>query len=166
MIWPSAAKAIRYILMVQRISAGSIVVRDGKVLLVRHRKDGEYDFWVAPGGGVNEAEDATVAAVRETNEEAGISVRAGSLVCVEDLWHPGYRECKLWFWCTYLGGELNTSAQAAAQEYICEAKFLKREELRGRTVFPPILTEDAFWEAIADGPPVFCYLGLREMTFW
>jgi hypothetical protein len=39
--------------MQQRMSAGAIVVDvHERVLLVRHRRPGRYDIWVAPGGGV------------------------------------------------------------------------------------------------------------------
>lgn len=38
--------------MNHRIYAGALVVSDDRPLLVRHVKPGEYDFRVAPGGGV------------------------------------------------------------------------------------------------------------------
>ena len=38
--------------MKHRISAGALVKRGDQILLVRHMKQGSYDFWVPPGGGV------------------------------------------------------------------------------------------------------------------
>jgi ADP-ribose pyrophosphatase YjhB (NUDIX family) len=39
--------------MQHRISAGATAENDGRVLMVRHLREGHYDFWVCPGGGVN-----------------------------------------------------------------------------------------------------------------
>ncbi|MBI5381949.1 MAG: NUDIX domain-containing protein [Opitutae bacterium] len=149
----------------QRISAGAIVVKDGKVLLVRHRKEGAYDFLVAPGGGVGDGEDAAAAAVREAKEEAGVTVHPVKLAFVEEFFSPVQRECKLWFWCRYLSGAPNAEAHEATREYICEAAFFSREDLVSHTVFPPVLKHDAFWEAERKGFPTTEYLGLRAMEF-
>jgi mutator protein MutT len=51
--------------------AGSILVRNGKVLLL-HRDDEEW--WEVPGGKVEEDESPTSAAVREAREEIGVEV--------------------------------------------------------------------------------------------
>jgi 8-oxo-dGTP pyrophosphatase MutT (NUDIX family) len=69
-----------------RISAGVIVVDPGnRVALVRHVKHGVYDFWVAPGGGVEDGEDVRAAAAREVFEEAGIAVVPERLIAIEQL---------------------------------------------------------------------------------
>lgn len=51
--------------------AGNLVVEDGKILLL-YRKD--HDHWEVPGGKVEDDESATEAAVREAEEEIGVSV--------------------------------------------------------------------------------------------
>jgi 8-oxo-dGTP diphosphatase len=56
--------------------AAAIIVQDGRVLMVRRRiKEGELS-WQFPAGQVEDGEDYTDAAVRETKEEVGIEVRA------------------------------------------------------------------------------------------
>lgn len=62
--------------MNHRISAGARVENNGRLLLVRHRKQAAYDFWVAPGGGVQGAESLLAAAEREIREETGLVVVA------------------------------------------------------------------------------------------
>jgi 8-oxo-dGTP diphosphatase len=151
--------------MRHRISAGAIVVKDGEVLLVRHRKEGAYDFLVAPGGGVADGEDAAAAAVREVMEEAGIRVRVGRLAYVEEFFSLERRECKLWFWCEYLSGEPCASAPEARREFICDAGFYSLDEIRFETVFPPVLRNDGFWRASTSDSPSTEYLGLRAMEF-
>jgi ADP-ribose pyrophosphatase YjhB (NUDIX family) len=149
-----------------RISGGAFVFKDEKILMVRHQREGSYDFWVAPGGGVNTGEDAASAAAREAFEEAGIKVRPLKLVAVEELGNPEERACKLWFHCELIGGELSALAIEATREHIIDAQFLSRDELSGKTVFPPILLQDGFWKSAKDGFPVTLYLGLRQMAFY
>ncbi len=53
-------------------AACALIVRDGKVLLVRHSY---MPGWLLPGGGVERAEAAEHAVIREMQEEIGL-VRA------------------------------------------------------------------------------------------
>lgn len=57
-----------------RIAAGVLLEHEGRILLMRHRREGVYDFWVAPGGGVEGLEDLRAAARREVKEECGLDV--------------------------------------------------------------------------------------------
>jgi ADP-ribose pyrophosphatase YjhB (NUDIX family) len=63
--------------MRQRLSAGVIVEHNDRILLVRHVRPGIYDFWVAPGGGVQGTETLSAAAEREACEESGLTVGTG-----------------------------------------------------------------------------------------
>ena len=67
--------------------AQALVFRGGRVLMVKHRQDGE-EYWVLPGGGIEDGETPEQAAVRELKEECGISGRvirlAGYLVLSGD----------------------------------------------------------------------------------
>ncbi|MFE1362617.1 NUDIX hydrolase, partial [Streptomyces harbinensis] len=61
------------------ISAG-IVVQDGRVLMIRRRvKEGELS-WQFPAGGIEPGETPEEAAVRETAEETGLTVKAVRLL--------------------------------------------------------------------------------------
>jgi 8-oxo-dGTP diphosphatase len=56
-----------------RTRAGIILIEDNKVALIeRHR--GGVDYFVFPGGGVDEGETPEQAAIRETMEELGLEV--------------------------------------------------------------------------------------------
>ena len=151
--------------MNQRISGGAIVVREGRILLVRHLREGSYDFLVGPGGGVRHDESAEAAAARETLEETGIVVRPIRLVYVEELFSDTTRHVKLWFLCEYVSGESDASGRDAAAEHIIAAGFFTREELEGRTVFPLVVTEERFWKSVKSGFDRVEYLGLRKMEF-
>ena len=53
-------------------TASGLVVNEGRVLLVRHRK---LDRWLQPGGHVEPRETPDEAAVREVREETGVRMR-------------------------------------------------------------------------------------------
>ena len=140
--------------MKHRISAGALVTRDDQILLVRHMKQGSYDFWVPPGGGVFPDEDARTAAEREAREETGIIVKARNLALVEELQSPAERGCKLWFHCEMIGGELGTEPASAEREFIIDTRFISRSQLSEHTIFPAIINEDRFWTSIDHGFPI------------
>ena len=58
------------------------------MLLVRHVKPGAYDFWVAPGGGLQGAERLEAAAAGEAREQAGVEVAIGKLLYIEEFLSP------------------------------------------------------------------------------
>ena len=151
--------------MQHRISAGVLVEDQNRVLVVRHVRPGRYDFWVAPGGGVQQSEELSTAAEREAREESGLEVRAEDLLYIEELIQPGTRHCKFWFRGRLVGGELSAAAPEAKAEYIAEAAWRTREELRGKVVFPPVL-ESRFWEDRTHKLAGPVHLGLRHMEFW
>jgi len=148
-----------------RISAGVIIENDAKVLLVRHLKPGAYDFWVAPGGGALGDEDLRATAKREVLEECGLHIEPDRVMYIEEFVQPGKRHCKVWFAGHLIGGTLDWSAPEAKEEHIVEAAWLAREQLDGKTVFPPMLLND-YWEDMAAGITVPRYVGLRQMDFY
>ncbi len=151
--------------MNHRISAGALVEHGGKVLLVRHRKEGSYDFWVAPGGGVQGTESLAEAAQREVREETGLEVVADRLVYVEEFYQPDTRHCKFWFSARLVGGTLNWEAPEAVSEHIVEAGWHTKEQVQSLQVFPLEL-QARYWQDLASGFPGPHHLGLRKMAFW
>ena len=151
--------------MKHRLAAGVIVEHEERVLLVRHRKPGSYDFWVAPGGGAEGAEDLKNAARREVLEECGLHIEPLQLIYIEDLVNPNVRECKFWFTGKLIGGTMGTTTAEAAAKHIVEAAWLSRSEFEGKTVFPPMLRE-AYWQDRERGFVGAQYVGLRHMEFW
>jgi len=153
--------------MKHRISAGAIVVVDGRVLLVRHLKEQAYDFWVAPGGGIIDEEDIYRAAEREVREETALSVDAIKPIYLEQFYQPGIQHIKTWVLCRFLSGELSTAAPEATREHIVEARFLDKTEVTNlaQPVFPAIL-RDQFWVDCQREFPEFRYLGNRAMEFY
>jgi 8-oxo-dGTP diphosphatase len=151
--------------MNHRISAGAIVEHEGRLLLVRHRREGRYDFWVAPGGGVQKTEDLSTAATREVKEETGLDIQTKKLIYVEEFHSPETRYCKFWFTASLEGGSLCTTAPEAIAEYIVDASWHTEAEVKKLEVFPVAL-HARYWKDRELGFPSFEHLGLREMAFW
>lgn len=52
-----------------------VIIRDGKILLIHRFRDGA-EYWVFPGGGVEQGEDFDTALKREMMEETGLQLRS------------------------------------------------------------------------------------------
>ena len=147
--------------MKQRIAAGALVVDGERLLLVHHRREGAFDFWVPPGGGVVEAESLPEAAAREVLEETALAVDVIELAYIDELIISGTRQCKFWYLARLRAGTIRVDSPAAKAEHIIEAAFLSRAELAGKTVFPHVLRGE-FWNHLREGFTQPRYLGVRE----
>jgi len=137
------------------------------MVLVRHCKQGSYDFWVAPGGGIIYQEDIYTAAVREVMEETGLSVNPIKPVYLEQFYQPGLQHIKTWVLCEYIAGEISVAACEAVREHIVEAQFMNESQVveLTRPLFPDLLKKQ-FWSDLRQGFPEFKYLGNRAMEFY
>ena len=123
--------------MTHRISAGALIMRDNRLLLLRHFKRDRYDFWAPPGGGVETNETLEAAAAREAFEETGLRVEIAALAYIDEVWSPDSRTVKFWFLAHCRSGELDLTRNPALDEAIIDALWLGRDDpLPGRMVFP------------------------------
>ncbi|WP_279479954.1 NUDIX domain-containing protein [Aureimonas sp. SK2] len=67
-----------------RLGTGAAILRDGRLLLIRRRREPEAGAWGLPGGKVDLFERAAEAAEREVLEETGLAIAARDLLCVVD----------------------------------------------------------------------------------
>ncbi len=151
--------------MNHQISAGGLVVKDDKLLLVRHDKEGAYDFWVAPGGGVEGSESIFEAAKREVLEETRILVEPCKMAYIEELYNPKDRLIKVWVFCDYLSGTPYVAESETAHEYIIEAGWFDKSDLQNLTLFPDVL-KNGFWNDLENNFNEVKYLPIREMEFY
>jgi 8-oxo-dGTP diphosphatase len=68
-----------------QVAVGAVVVKDGKILLVRRNKAPHKDLWAIPGGSVELGETLQEAAEREIREETGLDIKAKEPVYTFDL---------------------------------------------------------------------------------
>jgi ADP-ribose pyrophosphatase YjhB (NUDIX family) len=119
--------------------ASGLIVRDGKVLLIKRGKEPYKDHWSLPGGGIERGERIRDTVRREVLEETGLQVEVGRVA--------GYREeiladghyLVLAFHCTVTGGSLCAGDDAS------EAEFVDPNDLGGRRTTPAL--EDVFRDA-------------------
>ena len=100
--------------------AGLVRDADGRVLMIRSPR-GDWEF---PGGQVEEGEDLVTALQREVWEETGITVSVGRLAGV-------YSNVKSHivmfdFLCELVSGELQTSPESLAVEWVAAGDALER----------------------------------------
>ena len=151
--------------MKHRISVGAFVIHNNKILVVNHRRAERYNFWVAPGGGIQGTETLEEAVIREVKEETGVKVSVDRLLYIEEMYEPEMRYVKFWFRCEFINGQLDCSAQEAVCEHIVDVRFMGQDDLKNYTVFPQVLN-DACFEEIAsnNNPPKF--IALRKMEVY
>jgi 8-oxo-dGTP pyrophosphatase MutT (NUDIX family) len=89
-----------------RVRAGIVLIQDGKVALIERHRAG-LDYFVFPGGGVDEGELPEQAAVREAMEELGIDVTIKQKVAEIKL---GQKNRQVYFLVEQTGGEFGTGA--------------------------------------------------------
>jgi mutator protein MutT len=87
-----------------RIRAGIVLINDNKVALIERHRAG-LDYFVFPGGGVDEGESPEQAAVREAMEELGIEVAIKQKVAQVQL---GKKSRQVYFLVEQTGGEFGT----------------------------------------------------------
>jgi 8-oxo-dGTP diphosphatase len=63
-----------------RVGVGAVVLREGRILLVRRGATPARGLWAIPGGGLRLGETLQEGAEREILEETGIVIRAGAPV--------------------------------------------------------------------------------------
>lgn len=89
-----------------RIRAGIVLIQEDKVALIeRHRAGLEY--FVFPGGGVDEGESPEQAAVREAMEELGVEVAIKQKVAEIQV---GLKSRQIYFLVEQTGGEFGSGA--------------------------------------------------------
>lgn len=146
-----------------RISAGAIIIKDNKMLLVRYKNNSGGTLLAGPGGGVNNEEGLTQAVIREVKEETGIDIVPDRILCVEDLYSRKYRMVKIWFLCEVAGGKLERT-RGAIDETIIEAKWYTKKALKNEVVYPRIIMEYD-WESFVKNNWQVKYLESKYADF-
>ena len=144
------------------ISAAALIVRQKQLLLVNHRKNGQYDFWVPPGGKLQDTESIFDCARRETMEETGLSVELDRIIYIVEYAEPGYHFCKFFIRSKRFNGTLTLTNREQGETFLTDARFFSKADMKGLDVRPAIL-KDCFWDDLEVGFPETRYLGLEEI---
>jgi 8-oxo-dGTP diphosphatase len=127
------------------VGVGAIIIKDGRVVLVKRAHPPIQGQWSIPGGVLEVGEFVREAAIREAREETGLTVEPGELLGVydrilrDDQKRVQYHYLLVDFLCRPVGGQLQAATDAA------EVRWFTREQL------PTLnLAEDTF-EVIGKG---------------
>jgi 8-oxo-dGTP pyrophosphatase MutT (NUDIX family) len=110
----------------KKIASRAVIVRNHKVAMMYSKK---YDFYMTPGGGVEDKETLVEACIREAKEEAGFVVRPLEEVAILDSNYPRIRIEHHYFICEYVNA-VETSQTKEEQDQELEIKWLTFEEMK------------------------------------
>ena len=136
--------------MKHRIRAAGIVIKNNRILLVKHiHPDTGFAWWVPPGGGV-EGSDTSIldCIVREVFEETGLTVRVDDTPLFVREFADTENDTlnlEIFFGAEFADGELtieNIRGKGGDEHYIKEVRWFSVEEMAGEIVFPEELKND------------------------
>lgn len=116
----------------KRVSA--VVTKDNKILLIHRRKEGD-EYWVVPGGGVEEGETLEQGLVREVKEETSLDIKKYSLIATfkeNEIEHYFYK-CELSEGEPVLGGP---EAKANSDHNWFNPEWVNIEQLSDLDLYP------------------------------
>jgi ADP-ribose pyrophosphatase YjhB (NUDIX family) len=109
------------------VGVGAVVVREGRVLLVRRGTEPLKGHWTLPGGLLEVGEALVAGVIREVREETGLDVEPIELIELLDRIHREsdrvrYHYVIADYLCRVTGGELRAASDADAVRWVerCE----------------------------------------------
>jgi 8-oxo-dGTP diphosphatase len=117
-----------------RVRVAGIVVTNGRILLIAHKKRGR-EYWLVPGGGIDYGESAKDALVREMREELSVRVVVGDLAFACDSIDPsgGRHVVNLFFRCEIESG----TPELGKDRRLSRFDFFSVDEILRTTIHPP-----------------------------
>lgn len=101
-----------------KVAVAALIIKDGKVLLVRRDIAPARGSWSLPAGFLNAREEPTQAVTRECLEETGLQVRVGGIVeVISGREHPRGADVLLVYRAEIISGELRAGDDADAARF-------------------------------------------------
>ena len=117
------------------VGVGAVVVKEGKVLLIRRGNEPMKGHWSLPGGMLELGESLTSGVAREVREETGLIVEPLELVELLDRIHREgervrYHYVIADFLCRVAGGALRAASDADAARWVDRAEWNSHSALK------------------------------------
>jgi len=86
------------------------------------------------------------------------------ILYIQEFWEPECHFCKFFILCRAFSGNLVLANKGQERNFLVDAQFFSKDDLRGITVHPEILKEQ-FWDDMKAEHPVTRYLGIERMRY-
>jgi 8-oxo-dGTP pyrophosphatase MutT (NUDIX family) len=108
-----------------------VLILDGDRVLLQCARDGERQWWVAPGGGLEHGETFEQAALREVKEETGLEIELGPWIWTRrhqyELWGRAFDQYERFFVAKQIGA---AGAAVRPDAYVVGSRWWRVDELR------------------------------------
>ena len=145
------------------IRVGTVVERDGALLLVRHEKPDRDPYWVLPGGRLEPGETVPQCAERELMEETGLEGRFLGVLYVSEFLREGRHTVDLTARVEAPSGEASLGNDPEVEEgsepTLKELRWVETGELRDIPLLPGWIKERLLKDAARGWPAGEVYLG-------
>jgi ADP-ribose pyrophosphatase YjhB (NUDIX family) len=106
------------------VGVGAVIIKDGKILLVKRGNEPNKYMWSIPGGIVKVGETLAEALKREVAEEVGLEIEVGDVACVsEEIFRDEDNKIRFHyviidFFAEIVGGELKADSDALDARWV------------------------------------------------
>lgn len=122
-----------------RVRVALVIIHKGKILLVKHRKEGR-EYWLLPGGGLENNETVEMCAVREAMEETGLNISLGKLLFTSESINPNGKKHIINMF--FIGFLKDRDIDVCIHDRdIVDARFVSMHDLEKLTLYPNIKKE-------------------------
>lgn len=121
-----------------RIRVSALIVENGEILLIAHKK-GNKVYWLTPGGGVDYGETLPAALQRELKEELGVEIEVGDIAFICDTIEPSHKRhiLHVFFHCSTCSRDYSIGAEKRLFSY----NFFSASGLSDIILFPSVTDE-------------------------
>lgn len=112
------------------IRAAAICIKDEQILLM-WRKKGTKEFWVFPGGSVEDSEEPEQSVIRELQEETTINARVDKLLyhlIFDQVSEKNWGSEQYFYLCSYISGEPHLREDSEELEKMKKGKSLYKPQ--------------------------------------
>jgi 8-oxo-dGTP pyrophosphatase MutT (NUDIX family) len=123
--------------------ATAVIIKDGMILLIHRLRDGE-EYFVLPGGGVEEGESIEEATIREVKEETSFDAKINKKLWEFSNEYNGNIKMHYFYLVTDFSGELKLGGEEAEQnspENHYELEWHKLDKIQNLPLYPEIVKE-------------------------
>jgi 8-oxo-dGTP diphosphatase len=145
------------------IRVGTVVERDGALLLVRHEKPDQEPYWVLPGGRLEPGETIPECAERELMEETGLEGRFVGVLYVSEFLAEGRHTVDVTARVEVSDGEAQLGSDPEVEEgseaTLQELRWVETGELKEIPLLPGWIKDKLLEDAARGWPAGEAYLG-------